>query len=407
MTYTEAKLILSEQGQLHVLDGFEELSEEKQKGLLSQIASVDFEAIRAAKGKETLERGSFEPMGAMEVEEIEENRARFEETGKRALREGRVAALLLAGGMGTRLGSDQPKGMTRVGIEKDFTIFECLMKNLMSVMEPLHTYAPLCIMTSEKNDEATRRFFEEKEYFGYPKHNIFFFKQEMAAAVDFDGKLLMEEEGRLATSPNGNGGWFVSMKKAGIVTELVRRGVEWINLFAVDNVLQKICDPAFVGATLLSGADCSGKVIPKANPEEKLGVLCKEDGHPSIVEYFEMTDEMRTLRDRRGELSYRFGVILNYMFRIEKLEETVSVKLPLHIVEKKIPCLDKNGRAVKPEEPNGYKFELLVLVMIRIMDDMLAYEVVREKEFAPIKNLHGVDSLDSARELLKQNGVEL
>ena len=407
MTYGEAKALLEEKGQAHVLEGFYSLSEEEQKQLLNQIEGVDFSAIEAARNHVKPERGNITPMGAMELWEIEENKARFEETGKRALREGKVAALLLAGGMGTRLGSDKPKGMTRVGIEKDFSIFECLIKNLLAVTEPLQAYAPLYIMTSEKNDEETRRFFREKNYFGYPEREVTFFRQDMAAAVDFDGKLLKEAPGRLATSPNGNGGWFLSMKKAGLLPDLHRRGVEWINLFAVDNVLQKICDPAFVGATLLSGADCSGKVIPKAEPEEKLGVLCLENGHPSIVEYYEMTEDMRTLRDKKGDLLYRFGVILNYMFRLEKLEEIASVKLPLHIVEKKIPYIDGSGKLISPEEPNGYKFESLVLDMIMMMDEVIAYEVVREKEFAPIKNLHGADSLDSARELLKLNGVEL
>ena len=231
--------------------------------------------------------------------------------------------------------------------------------------------------------------------------------QDMAPAVDFEGKLLLEEKGRLATSPNGNGGWFTSLHKSGLLDDIHARGVEWLNIFAVDNVLQKIADPAFVGATILSGKESGSKVVRKASPDERVGVMCQEDGKPSIVEYYEMTDEMITQRDEKGELLYRFGVILNYLFRVDRLEDIMLNRMNVHVVEKKIPYVDDAGNEVKPEEPNGFKFETLILDMIHMMDSNLVYEVVREKEFAPIKNLHGVDSVDSARELLEANGVEL
>ena len=171
--------------------------------------------------------------------------------------------------------------------------------------------------------------------------------------------------------------------------------------------MQRICDPAFVGATILSGKVSGSKVVRKVDAYEKMGVLCLEDGKPSVVEYYEMSKEMAESTDEKGDLLYAFGVILNYIFRVDKLEEIVGRHLPVHVVEKKIPYIDEAGNLIKPESPNGYKFETLVVDMIRMMDDNLPYEVVREKEFAPIKNLHGVDSLDSARELLERNGVEL
>ena len=175
----------------------------------------------------------------------------------------------------------------------------------------------------------------------------------------------------------------------------------------MDNCLQRIADPMFVGATIAYGCESGAKVVRKAAPDEKVGVLCTEDGRPSIAEYYEMTEEMATARKENGDLKYGFGVILNYLFSEKKLEEIADAHMPIHVVEKKIPYVDENGTPVKPEQPNGYKFETLVVDMIRMMDDNLPYEVEREKEFAPIKNLHGVDSLDSARELLERNGVEL
>ncbi|MCR4789519.1 MAG: UTP--glucose-1-phosphate uridylyltransferase, partial [Treponemataceae bacterium] len=185
-----------------------------------------------------------------------------------------------------------------------------------------------------------------------------------------------------------------------------KEGIEWLNTFAVDNVLQKIADPVFVGATIAKKCGVGAKVVRKAAPDEKVGVMCLEDGKPSIVEYYELTDELMNAKDAKGNPAYNFGVILNYLFNAVELEKMAD-SLPLHIVEKKIPYIDAEGNLVKPEKPNGYKFETLILDQIHKMSSCLPFEVVREKEFAPIKNATGVDSVESARELLKKNGVEL
>ena len=228
----------------------------------------------------------------------------------------------------------------------------------------------------------------------------------MAPSVSYDGKIYMEEKYKLSTSPNGNGGWFSSLVKAGLTEKLAKMGVEWLNIFSVDNVLQKMADPVFVGATLQAGCVCGAKVVAKADPNERVGVLCLEDGKPSIVEYYEMTDEMIHSRTKEGRLSYNYGVILNYLFELETLKRIMNENMPMHVVEKKIPYIDEQASLVKPEEPNGYKFETLVLDMIRLMDNCLSFEVDRSKEFAPIKNRTGVDSLESARELMKLNKID-
>ena len=309
--------------------------------------------------------------------------------------------------MGTRLGFDKPKGMFNIGLTKQLSIFECLINNLMQVVDKAGSYVPLFIMTSEKNDEDTREFFEENKYFGYNPEYVHFFIQDMAPAVDPDGKILLEDKGRIATSPNGNGGWFTSLAKAGLLSLLQNEGIEWLNVFAVDNVLQRIADPCFIGATILSGCDSGSKVVSKVDAQERVGVLCLEDGKPSIVEYYEMTEEMIHNREADGRLSYNYGVILNYLFRVDKLTELMHTKLQFHIVNKKVPYLDENGILIQPEEPNAYKFEALVLDMIHLQDSCLSYEVERAKEFAPVKNAEGVDSVASARELLLLNGVTL
>lgn len=407
LDFTKAEELLKKNGQEHVLRFFDSLEEEEQRNLLRQIDNLDFEMLEAIHTKGSNARGEISPLGAVEIPEIEERKEEFVEEGLNAIREGKVGAILLAGGMGTRLGFEQPKGTFDIGKTRHLYIFECLMNNLLEVCDVAGCYIPLYIMTSEKNHEATYEFFEEHNYFGYPAEDVHFFMQDMAPAVDYNGKLLLEEKGRLATSPNGNGGWFISLHKSGLLDDIHARGVEWLNIFAVDNVLQKIADPAFIGATILSGKESGSKVVRKASPQERVGVMCQEDGKPSIVEYYEMTDEMVTQRDADGELLYRFGVILNYLFRVDCLEEIMLNHMNVHVVEKKIPYINEEGEQVKPEEPNGYKFETLILDMIHMLKSNLVYEVVREKEFAPIKNLHGVDSVDSARELLEANGVEL
>ena len=407
MDKSEALKVLRERGQEHVMKGFDDLSSDQQAQLLRQIEEIDWETIALVGQDSEGSEGDIEPLGAVDVSQIEARKEEFTKAGIDAIKEGKIGAVLLAGGMGTRLGLDKPKGELNVGINRDLCIFNCLINNLLDVTNEAGAFVPLYVMTSEKNNDETIRFFEEKNYFGYPKEYVKFFIQEMAAAVDFDGKLLLEGPGRLATSPNGNGGWFTSLAKAGLLDDIKSRGVEWLNIFAVDNVLQRIADPSFIGATLLSGADSGSKVVHKVDAYEKMGALCKKGGKPYIVEYYELSKEMAEATDESGDYLYAYGVILNYIFKVSRLEEIMNNRMPVHVVEKKIPYIDDKGELIKPSEPNGYKFETLVVDMVAMMNDSVPYEVIREKEFAPIKNLHGVDSLDSARELLEKNNVEL
>lgn len=372
--------------------------------LVKQLEELDWSVLEYIHGKEQ-KRGTFAPLGAMELPEIEQKKAQFKEVGLEAIRAGKVGAILLAGGQGTRLGFDKAKGMFNIGETKELYIFEQLVRNLQKVTGEAGCFVPLYVMTSEKNDAQTREFFAEHDFFGYDRNYVKFFVQAMAPACDFDGNFLIEAEDSLAMSPNGNGGWFESLMRAGLDADIKEKGVEWLNVFAVDNVLQQIADPVFVGATILSQCVSGAKVVRKADPHERVGALCLENGRPSIIEYYELTDEMAEATNENGSLLYGFGVILNYLFRVDKLMECQSKKLPLHVVEKKVPYVDLEGNTVKPTEPNAYKFETLILDMIYMMDDCLSFEVEREKEFAPVKNATGVDSVDTARALLKKNGV--
>ncbi|MDE5679230.1 MAG: UTP--glucose-1-phosphate uridylyltransferase, partial [Lachnospiraceae bacterium] len=365
MTYAQAEEKLKQYGQEHVLRYYDELEEAARAELLEQIAETDFSVLDSLKQKgKGVQKGKITPLGAMELAEIEKGREHFCEIGMQAIRDGKVGAVLLAGGMGTRLGSDEPKGVYNIGITKEIYIFERLIVNLLAVVRSTDTWIPLFVMTSDKNHDATVHFLTEHGFFGYKSEHVYFFKQEMAPAADYDGKIYMESKSRMSTSPNGNGGWYVSMKNTGVLNIVKKYGIEWLNVFAVDNVLQRIADPVFIGAVIEKQCAVGAKVVRKNAPDEKVGVMCLEDGRPSIVEYYELTEELMNAKNEKGEPAYNFGVILNYLFKESALHEMLEKKLPLHVVEKKIPYMDEAGNMVKPEEPTGCTFANLVLVFV-------------------------------------------
>lgn len=407
MNYEEAYEKLERHGQLHVLKYYDGLPEEKKAALLGQIESLDFSILQYCKENTTNQKGEIAPLAAMQLPEIEKKKEKYTKIGIEEIRQGKVAAVLLAGGMGTRLGSDHPKGMYDIGLTRPVYIFQRIIENMLDVVRQAEGWVRLFVMTSDKNHDMTVEFFEEKKYFGYNSDYVSFFIQDVVPASDYEGKAYMEEPWKISTSPNGNGGWFSSMNKCGLLDVIKNDGIEWINVFAVDNVLQRIADPCFVGAVIDNGCVAGAKVVKKNSPDERVGALCLEDGRPSIVEYYELTDEMKAAKDADGNPAYDFGVILNYIFRTKELEIIMDRQLPLHVVEKQIPYMNEKGEHVEPETPNGYKYETLVLDMIHQVDNCLAYEVDRDKEFAPIKNATGIDSVETARELCKKNGIAL
>lgn len=408
MREVEARNKLAKYGQQHLMQYYDSLDENGQAELLTQIENTDFEVLNSLNQQSVMDsKGTITPLAAMEIDEIEENKSRFEEIGLQAIKEGKIGAVLLAGGMGTRLGSDAPKGVYDIGLTRPVFIFQRLIENLLEVVNRADTWIPLYIMTSDKNHKATVAFFEQQKYFGYQKEYVTFFMQDMAPASDYNGKVFLEGKGKISTSPNGNGGWYSSMHKWGVAQKAAEQGVKWLNVFAVDNVLQRIADPCFIGAVLSRKCVSGAKVVRKNAPDEKVGSICLEDGRPSIVEYYDLTPELMDAKDEKGEAAYNFGVILNYLFQAESLDAIIKKQLPLHVVEKKIACLDEAGNQITPEKPNGYKYEQLVLDMIHELDSCLPFEVVRNREFAPIKNRTGIDSVESARELCKENGIVL
>lgn len=404
MNYERSKNYLKERGQEHLLNYYDGLTEEEQKQLLKDIDNTNFTVLKKL-DKSPKKIGKITPVSAVTVQDIKRRRMQFERVGLDFLREGKVAAVLLAGGQGSRLGYEGPKGTFDIGVTRKLTIFELQMNSLKSVAEKAGSFIHLFIMTSVQNNDETQKFFEDNNFFGYPRELIRFYIQDVAPTCDFEGKVYLDKKHRVSLAPNGNGGWYSSLVNSGLARVMERENIEWLNVYGVDNVLQKMCDPAFIGATILKQCRCGAKVVSKTNPEEKVGVICNEDGKPTVLEYFEIPERLKT-KTRKGELVYRFGVTLNYLFNVSDLNLTLSGRLPYHLAEKAIPHIE-DGERVTPKQPCGYKFETLIVDMVKHMGSCLAYEVERDNEFAPVKNLTGVDSVETARALLIKNGIEL
>lgn len=407
MPYSNIHEILKKHGQEHICRHLEKLSDTEKQTLLHQLEAIDWQFLNSLASRPTQISENIKPIEALSVADIDKEKEHYKATGLQAIREGKLCLLLLAGGQGTRLGYDKPKGTFNMGTTHELYIFQLLIEHTLDVIREAGNWIHMYIMTSDINHADTVEFFKAHNYFGYNPDYLHFFLQELNPATDFNGKLLLSSRTSLAMSPNGNGGWFSSMQKAGLLQDIYASNLEWINVFAVDNVLQRIADPVFLGATIESKKTCGAKVVKKAAPDEKVGAMCLADDKPHIIEYYELSEEMMNQKKPDGSLAYGFGVILNYLFPISRLKTTLGSAMPLHVVKKNVPYLDESGTKITPEQPNAFKFETLALDLMHEMDDCLVFEVEREHEFAPVKNKSGVDSIATARALLTKNGYVL
>ena len=254
-------------------------------------------------------------------------------------------------------------------------------------------------MTSRENNEKTEEFFKENNYFGYPKEAVKFFKQGELPMLDTNGKILLTEEGTIKEAADGHGGIFEAMFKNNVVEDMKNKDIEWIFIGPVDNPLAKLVDETLIGIMKEKNMLEAGKSLVKANPEEKVGVLCRKNGKPSVIEYTEISEKMANEKDENGNLVYGESHINCNMFNIKGIEKIGNSKLPYHSAFKKATYLNEKGEVIKPEKPNAFKFESFIFDAFNKLDDMLIFRVKREEEFAPVKNKEGVDSVDTAVEL--------
>ena len=398
---------LKKYSQEHLLNGFDKLEESKQKELLDQIETTDFELINSlynhTREDVKIPESQIAPIEYLDKDKLNGYYRSFQETGEKAIREGKLAAVTMAGGQGTRLGHSGPKGTFDIGLESHKSLFELLSDSLKEQGKKYDVIIPWFIMTSRENNADTIEFFAKHRYFGREKDkNIFFFEQGELPMVDTEGKILIGEDGLIKEAADGHGGIYEALVKNGMTKKMRELGVEWIFIGGVDNCLVKMVDPILMGIAIQKQVTAAGKSVVKANPQEKVGVFCKKNGRPSVVEYTEIPEDMAKATDERGELIYGESHILCNLFNIDAVERMGSKPLPYHTAFKKATYIDKNGNKVVPDGPNAYKFEAFLFDAFGELDDMAILRVKREEEFAPVKNASGVDSPETARELYRK-----
>lgn len=404
-----------EKGQGHVFAHFDRLSPSEQEVLEKQASEIDLDELASLvstlirnpeSGNEAI-ADDLEPAEVIPLPSSEggnptlwkEARAK----GESALRTGRVAAFCVAGGQGTRLGYDGPKGTYGVTPVLRKSLFQVFAEKILASTRIFGRPIPWYIMTSVINHEATVRFFKEHDFFGLPSDRVHFFSQGLMPAVDGEGKILLSSEGQIALSPDGHGGSLRALVRSGAIRQMEADGVDIISYFQVDNPLVRCVDPAFIGFHLVHGSELSSKMVPKAYPEEKVGVFCQRDGKALVVEYSDLPERLAAETDGEGNLRFNAGSIAIHIFSRDFVDRLgsgrdESARLPFHLAHKKVPFLDSEGRRQEPEAPNAYKFEMFVFDALPFAKNPVIIETAREDDFSPVKNAEGVDSPATSRD---------
>jgi UDP-N-acetylglucosamine/UDP-N-acetylgalactosamine diphosphorylase len=418
---TELVSTLNAFGQSHVLSGWDSLSMDERSRFVRELQAVNFAELKTLfdKRNEPLAviptRNRIEPLPIEPGESIAES---TRAVGEAALRSGNVAALVVAGGQGTRLGFDKPKGMFPIGPVSQSSLFQIHAEKVVN-LRATYGPVPLLVMTSPATHDETVAFFHEQNLFGLPADDVHFFQQGTMPALDAEtGQLLLEAPGKLFLSPNGHGGTLTALADSGLLETLQRRGIEHVFYFQVDNALVHVCDPAFVGRHIETGSEASCKVIAKTDPAERVGILAQIDGRCSIIEYTDLPEAMAKERTADGQLAFRAGSPAIHCFSMVFLRDVTSGahRLAFHVARKKVPYWDSESHSVvTPTHENALKFELFIFDALPHADRWLAVEAKREDEFVPLKNATGADSpevvrqaiVDRSRRWLAEAGIRI
>ena len=399
------KELLKKNNQEQLLDCYDTMDDKNKEMLLDDILTINFPQINELyrnKDKVDFSEDKIEPIDYVDKEKLsEEERKEIYSIGEEAIKNNELAIVTMAGGQGTRLGHSGPKGTYIMKDIDNKSIFELLCEKFKRGYEKFGVYVPWYIMTSKQNDATTRKFFKKNNYFGYPENNIIFFVQGELPVLDENGKLMLNTEGMVNKVSDGHGGIFSSLRESGNLYDMKSRGVKWVYIGGVDNIIANFIDPYLIGLCKKKKVPVGGKSVIKAGPDERVGVFCKRNGKPAVIEYIEITKEMAEARNEDGELKMAEAHILCNMFSVDAIEQ-MEDKLPYHCQHKKIEYMNSDGEIVKPESPNGYKFESFLFDAFERFDDMAILRVKREEEFSPVKNAEGVDSPETATKLYKE-----
>ena len=402
MNYSEAKKVLEANGQGHVLDFWGKLGAKARKALLAQVATIDFKELARCRSMlpafagNKAEKPCAKRIAAPTAPKVAELKGKAYASavaaGAKELAAGRVGVLLVAGGQGSRLGYEGPKGAYPIGPVTDKPLFHFHARKVLAKTLKYGKAVPFYVMTSEANYEATVACFRENGWFGLNRKDIFFFKQGMWPGMTEDGKIILDEPGHVFMSPDGHGGLLAALKNSGALADMKKRGVKSVFFFQVDNPLVEIADEAFIGYHVQSKSEYSLKLCAKRDPFEKVGMPMKFGNVCKMVEYTEMTDEQCNRKGKDGKLYFLYGSPAIHVFDRAFLEREAMKPMPLHLAHKKIAYIDGDGEVVKPSAPNAYKFEKFIFDILPDAKKVAFLAFDQKEEFSPVKNAEGADS---------------
>lgn len=404
----ETVKLLEIYNQDHIVRLLNKLEEEKKQELLDQISKIDLHQIMElydnTKKEIEIKENKIESIPYLDKEKLTKKELEdFNHLGEKVIRNGEYAVVTMAGGQGTRLGHTGPKGTFKLDVYgKGKYLFEILKENLEEANKKYETTIPWYIMTSKENNKATVEFLEKHQYFGYPKEAVTIFMQSELPLVDTEGKLLINKDMKIKEASDGNGGTYSSLRASGCLADMKEKGIKWIFIGGVDNVLLKMADVTLLGMAISQGVQIASKSVVKANPHEKVGVFCKMNNHPKVIEYGELPEKMAEEVDENGELRYGESHIMCNLYTIDAIEKISKEPLMYHSAFKKNSYIDEDGKEVIPTEPNSYKFESFIFDAFEFFDDIAILRGKREDDFAPVKNREGVDSPRTAKELYEK-----
>lgn len=400
----QAEQLLKNNNQIKVLKILENIDNDKKEELANQILKVNFELVKRlfnSTEKKIKGQDKIEPIKYVDKNKINsKQKQEIEKIGERIIRQNQYAVVTMAGGQGTRLGWKGPKGTFKLGVgESGKYIFEILANSLKSKTSKYGKEIYWYIMTSIDNNDETIRFFEEHNYFGYNKEKVKFFTQNILPLLDFDGNILIDSKLNVKEASDGNGGVFIALKNSKMIEDMKLHNIKWVYVCGVDNIMANMVDEVLLGLAIKNNVPSASKSVKKAYPEERVGIFCKKNGKPAIIEYIDMDRKMIYAEDENGELLYGESNIVGHLFNVETLEKMAEYDFEYHCAKKKNSFLDENLKEVVPQEPNTLKFEAFIFDGFEYIEDMVILRVNREEEFAPIKNEKGVDSPETAKEI--------